>query len=197
MEDKSSSHLLYEANSKPFNIPLPEWTSIWWKWLHSIPANSSPASDSTGQFCSKAQNYSHVWFLAGTLGTLGHIAIRKCTIPHGKAIFFPIITSIFSFALDRYLKTEEQLKKAVRKDIDTVERLSLIIDEINFKELNRFRVISEPFDDIIEGVRTRSISDGYWVFLKPPKIGDHTIYFMGKNIDFFNEVKYSISIVSE
>lgn len=95
------------------------------------------------------------------------------------------------------MKTEEQLKNAVRTDIDTVEHLSLTIDDIKFKEFSRFRVISDPFDDIIDGVRTRSVCDGYWIFLKPPKIGDHTIYFRGKNIDFFNEVKYNISIIPE
>jgi len=194
LEDKYSSHLLFDCHSKPFNIPIPEWTSIWWNWLHSLPTNMNPASDSTGQFCSESQNYSHVWFLAGTFGDS---AIRRCTIPHGKAILFPIITCIFSFVLDPHLKTEEQLRKAVRKDIDTVEVLSLTIDEININELSRFRVISDPFDDIIDGVRTRSVSDGYWIFLKPPKIGDHTIYFSGRNIDFFNEVKYYISITSD
>jgi hypothetical protein len=194
LEDKYSSHLLFDGESKPFNISISEWTSIWWKWLHSIPTNSNPALDTTGQFCSKSQNNSDVWFLAGTFGDS---VIRKCTIPHGKAIFFPIISCIFSFALDPDLKTEEELKKAVRKDIDTVEHLSLTIDEINFKDLNRFRVISDPFDDIIDGVRTKSVSDGYWIFLKPPKIGDHTIFFMGKNIDFYNEVKYYISIISD
>lgn len=99
--------------------------------------------------------------------------------------------------MDPHLKTEEQLKKSVRKDIDTVEQLHLTIDEVNITELNRFRVISDPFDDIIDGVRTRSVSDGYWIFLKPPKIGDHTIYFKGKNVDFFNEVKYYISITPD
>lgn len=192
MEDNCASDLVFDSDSMPFNIPLPEWTSIWWKWLHSIPADTSPALDSTGQFCSKSQNFSRVWFLAGTFGDS---VTRKCTIPHGRAILFPIITCIFSFALDPHLKTEEQLIKAVRKDIDTVEYLGLTIDEIDFKELNRFRVISNPFDDVIDGVKTKTVSDGYWIFVKPPKIGDHTIYFKGKNIDFFNEVMYNISII--
>ena len=194
MGDKYANHLFFAVDSKPLNIPLPEWTSIWWRWLHSIPANRNPASDSTGQFCGKSQNYSHVWFLAGTLGDS---VIRKCAIPYGKAILFPIITCIFSFALDPHLKTENQLKNAVRKDIDTVEQIHLTIDEVNITKLNRFRVVSDPFDDIIDGVRTRSVSDGYWIFLKPPRTGDHTIHFRAKNIDFFNEVKYYISISSD
>lgn len=191
MDDKSS-YVFFDRHSKPFNIPVPEWTCIWWQWLHSVPKNMNPASDSTGQFCCQSQNYSDVWFLAGTLGDS---VMRKCIIPYGKAILFPIITCIFSFVLDPHLKTEEQLKNAVQRDIDTVENLSLRIDKVKFHELNRFRVVSDPFDDIIDGVKTRSVSDGYWIFLKPLKIGNHTIYFRGKNIDFFNEVKYSISIV--
>jgi hypothetical protein len=190
---KFSGHLFFDRDSNPLDIPLPEWTSMWWRWLHSIPANRNPASDSTGKFCGESQHNSRAWFLAGTLGDS---VIRKCSIPHGRAILFPIITCIFSFVLDPHLKTEEQLKKSVRKDINTVEHLRLTIDEINITKLNRFRVISDPFDDIIDGVETRSVSDGYWIFLRPPEIGDHTIYFSAKNVDFFNEVKYYVSIGS-
>jgi hypothetical protein len=107
---------------------------------------------------------------------------------------FPIIASIFSFATDPHLKTEDELLKTVTTDIDKVERLDLKIDGINFKNLENFRVKSKVFNDTINGILTKVVSDGYWVFLKPPPIGNHKIQFFGKNIDFFNEVRYSISI---
>lgn len=166
---------------------------MWWKWLHSIPRDKSPATDRTGSLCGTSQKNPHVWFLAGTFGDS---AVRNCTIPYGKAVLFPIITSVFSFALDPQLKTEVDLTNAVREDIDTVEKLALRINGSKITEFNRLRIMSQPFDDIIDGVRTISVSDGYWAFLKPLKGEHYTIYFEGKNIDFYNEVTYHISIIS-
>jgi hypothetical protein len=193
LEKKSISDLVFDPNSHPFDVPLTEWTAGWWKWLHSVPRDRSPASDPTGQLYDTSQHNPDVYFLAGTFGGS---AIRKCTIGYGRAIFFPIITSIFSYVLDPHLKSEEELVRAVANDIDTVELLSLTVDEVDFPELNRFRVRSELFDDIIDGVETKTVSDGFWIFLKPFNIGNHTIHFMGKNIDFFNEVRYEL-IVSD
>jgi hypothetical protein len=85
---------VFDSDSKPFNIPLTEWTSIWWKWLHSMPGDRSPASDTRGQFCSTSQHNPHVWFLAGTFGGS---AVRYSTIPYGKTVLFPVITAVFYF----------------------------------------------------------------------------------------------------
>ena len=134
---------------------------MWWRWLHSFPKHLSPALDSTGELCSISQINSKVWFLAGTFGGS---ATRTCTIPHGKAILFPIITSAFSFAVDPHLKTEDELIRSAIKDIDTVKRLSLKVDNYDFENFAHFRVRSEPFDDIIYGQPTRAVSDGYWIF---------------------------------
>lgn len=191
MRRTSVSSSIFEPNSSPFNLHISEWTAIWWKWLHSIPRDTSPASDATGQFFNTAQSNPKVCFLAGTFGGC---ATRNCTIEYGKALFFPIITSIFSFILDPHLKTEQDLIREVTGDIDSVERLDLTVDEKPFLNLNQLRVRSEPFDDTIDGVKTKTVSDGYWAFLKPPKIGKHTIHFMGKNVDFFNEVTYHLVI---
>jgi hypothetical protein len=189
----SLDDFLFGNNLDPYNRHFSDWTTVWWKWLHSIPKEKSPATDRTGSLSGTFQNNPHVWFLAGTLG---NSALRNCTIPYGKAVLFPIITSVFSFALDPHLKTEEDLTNAVREDIDTVEKLALRINEVKITNFSRLRVLSQPFDDVIDDMRTISVSDGYWAFLKPLKAGSYTIYFEGKNIDFYNEVTYHISIIS-
>jgi hypothetical protein len=184
--------LVFQPDSDPFNLRFPEWTALWWKWILSIPRESSPALDLTGEFCSKFQYNENVWLLAGTFGGS---AIRNCTIPHGKAILFPVITSEFSYSQDPYLKSEEQLTRAVTKDIDTVDLLTVVIDKVTFVGINKLRIRSEPFNYDIDGVDTTIVSDGYWIFLKPQKIGNHIIYFAGRNFDFFNEVTYHVSII--
>jgi hypothetical protein len=193
--ERSIAELSFENYSEPFDIPFPEWTAIWWRWFHSIPSEKNPALDTTGEFCKIFQNNLKVWFLAGTLGGT---AVRNCTMPSGRAILFPIITGIFSFVLDPHLKTEEELTTAVINDVDKVEHISLEVDDVTFREFSHFRARSEPFDDIINGMKTRTVSDGYWVFLKPLSIGKHTIHFMGENTStscrFFNQVTYNISV---
>ena len=189
--DERIDDQLYFPDDSPFNITFSIWTAMWWRWLHSFPKHLSPALDSTGELCSISQINSKVWFLAGTFGGS---ATRTCTIPHGKAILFPIITSAFSFAVDPHLKTEDELIRSAIKDIDTVKRLSLKVDNYDFENFAHFRVRSEPFDDIIYGQPTRAVSDGYWIFLKTLTPGKHEIHFSGENIDFFNDVTYSIYI---
>ena len=189
--DDQIEHQLYLPDDKPFNIEFSLWTAMWWRWLHSFPKHSSPALDSTGELCSIPQVNSNVWFLAGTLGGS---ATRTCSIPRGKAILFPIITSAFSFAVDPHLISEDELIRSTIEDIDTVKKLSLTVDDHEFKDFAQFRVRSEPFDDIIFGQPTRAVSDGYGSFLKALIAGKHKIHFLGENVDFFNEVTYCIYI---
>jgi hypothetical protein len=182
---------LYLPPSNPFSIDFGCWTALWWRWLHSFPKNTNPATDPTGDLCNKSQNYQNVWFLAGTWG--GSVT-RSCRIPHGKALFFPIITSAFSFAVDRHLKTEQELTTSTVKDIDMVDKLALTIDDTHIIEFSKFRVRSKPFDDVIFGQPTRAVSDGYWIFLKVLSSGNHNIHFAGEKSDFSNEVTYYLSI---
>ena len=185
------SVLLFTSNSYPFNMSVAEWTTLWWKWLNSISESQNPALDKSGEFCGINQRYPDVWFLTGTYG--GSVT-RTCIIPYGKCILFPIIASLFSLATDPHLKTEKELLRTVRNDINKIERLSLTINGVRFEDFREFRVGSEVFEDTINGKVTKVVSDGYWVFMKPLPIGTHKIHFLGKNEDFFNEVNYNVSI---
>lgn len=189
--DNKIESLVYETRSIPFGVPYRRWTALWWNWLHSFPKESNPASDSNGELCELSQNHPNVWFLAGTLGGS---ATRSCKIPIGRAILFPIITSAFSYAVDPYLKSEEELIKTTTHDIDTVDELSLSLNDIVFDDFKKFRVRTEPFNDVINGISTKAVSDGYWMFLKPLKAGKFKIHFSGQNRDFFNEVTYYLHI---
>ena len=183
--------LIYKPNSNPFHIPISTWTQLWWKWLHSAPRHMNPATDKTGLFWNSSQLNPNVWFLAGTLGGS---AIRRCSMSDARAILFPIITSAFSYAVDPQLKTEKELAKAAKEDIDRVVKLGLILNGTAVENLERFRIRTKPFRDVINGIPTIAVSDGYWIFLKPLKVKKFKIYFVGQNVDFFNEVTYYLSI---
>lgn len=136
-------------------------------------------------------------------------------IPSQTSIFFPILNDIVSFATDPHLKTEEELIIYAKADLDSTRSLFAVVDEREVADLWDFRVRTSIFDlelPVTKGskkhVKTKAVSDGYWLFLAPLTKGDHTIYFSGEKLDFdkvrtFNsaklpifrvEVKYELTI---
>ena len=143
----------------------------------------NPASDSTGQFCSESQNYSDVWFLAGTLG---NSIIRRCTIPYGKAILFPIINYECSFADAPSIRSEEELEARCRQEMDQIGDIYASVDGKKI-EVRDYRVKSKCFNIRIPpnnclgatGGETKIASDGYWLFIEPLATGNHVIRSFG------------------
>jgi hypothetical protein len=73
-----------------------EWAGRWWAWAWTQPYAVNPVFDRTGEFCAQGQSGS-VWFLAGTfIYNLPEIVTRNCTIPVGKALFFPVYNNIWA-----------------------------------------------------------------------------------------------------
>jgi hypothetical protein len=125
--------------------------------------------------------------LTGTFGNIVPVK-RKCTIPVGKAIFFPILEKEDSLEEDSDLKTEIELIKRSRDATNRVVYMEATIDGEKVDQLENYRVQSEVFnltfpEDNVYDVRpglTRSLCDGYWLFIKPLQIGKHYIYFKGE-----------------
>jgi len=175
---------VFSANSKPYGLTYGEWTANWWKWGYSIPKNINPAYDDTGKNCVQKQN-GPVWFLAGTYG---HPVNRKCNIPAGKAILFPILNSECSFAEFPNLKTLSELRICAKSIQDQISSLKASVDGISIPDLKEYRIQSPPFNFILPqnnilglpaNVNTQAIADGNWVFLKPLSSGSHKITFKG------------------
>ena len=67
-----------------------EWSEAWFQWSFSLPVTAHPLFGTAD--CSAGQS-GNVWFLGGTFGASGIGVVRNCTIPAGKALFFPIINN--------------------------------------------------------------------------------------------------------
>ncbi len=184
LEENSSlmtNRLTYSPDEDPFGKTWEEWTAEWWKWALSLPKGQNPITDTTGRNASYNQR-GHVWFLAGTFGGL---ADRTCKIPAGNAIFFPISCNETSYAECPNLNTEAQLRVFAKADIDQVKTIRAIVDGQRLPHSDLRRLESPPFEVTLpqENVlgappgRTKSKSDGYWVFLKPLAAGRHEIHF--------------------
>jgi hypothetical protein len=186
---------VYSRESKPFGRSWEDWSAIWWQWCSTEPEESNPVADKTGEFCNKNQHDPDVWFLAGTFGGK---AERTCTIPFRKAILFPIINDLISYAEYNHLKTESDLRSYAKSDLDEATVYKATVDGVELQNLQKYRVQSHLFSFIIlpddpAGVpagTTVGISDGYWVFLKPLSIGQHIIHFTGEKLKF-DEIQHS------
>ena len=175
---------VFPADSKHYGLTYGQWTDKWWQWGYSIPKDINPAYDGTGKNCAQKQN-GPVWFLAGTYG---HAVNRKCDIPAGKAILFPILNSECSFAEFPKLKTLSGLRTCAKTIQDQVSSLKASVDAIPIPSLQEYRIQSPPFNftlpqnnilGLAANVTTQAIADGNWVFLKPLSPGSHKITFRG------------------
>lgn len=203
-----SSNLLYHRNSSPLGKSWAYWAEAWYKWMISIPTEINPCLDLIGKYCSVNQYGENVWFLAGTFGNSNRVK-RKCSMPLGKAILLPILVKEDSFAEDTDLHTDADLIKRAKESTDNVLYLEAAIDGLNVTNLVEYRVQSEVFNVVfpeknvydVEPGLTRSVCDGFWLFIKPLLKGEHQIHFRGgtrlvepyiKNVMRERKVYYSI-----
>jgi len=198
------------VNSHAYGMTYGEWSEEWWKWALSIPADRNPVTDTTGDFCAEGQS-GKVWFLAGTFGTS---ETRSCTIPAGKALFFPIINGESS-KIQGYGDTEEVLREDATATADAITFVEVIVDgkklqtELQTEPNLGYRVQSGLFtiwlppDNVLEipteeGVSSIAVADGYWIMLAPLSVGEHTIHIHGEVGSFFvTEVTYELTVVPE
>jgi hypothetical protein len=181
-------------NSSAYGNTYGEWSARWVQWVLSIPEDTNPNLDTTGENCAEGQA-GPVWFLAGTFG--GPPVIRTCTVPAGKALFFPILVGIFgsgvfdcdpTVPVPGVLCNLAALRVAATASMDAVT-LQARIDGKPLRKLNDQRVAAPEFTltipegnvlGINSGTYTPQVADGYWLMLRPLSHGAHTIHFKGE-----------------
>lgn len=182
-----------------------EWSARWWQWALSIPTNINPVVDTTGANCDKRQS-GPVWFLAGTFG--GDPVTRSCTVPKGKALFFPILNSVWGGEGDGCRAPGDcnipQLRIFAAKDENNPTLLEAHIDGVEVANPKTYRVTSAAFEAFIPaenpfGVAPTTlrpmVADGYWLLVEPLAPGAHTIHFKGiQSNGFTTEVTYNLTV---
>src|SRR5262249_38694031 len=133
---------VYPPGSRPYGKSIGEWSEVWIRWALSIPKIQNPAADISGMNSGRNQ-IGPVFFLAGTFG--GSVK-RKCNVPLGKSIFFPIIEKECSFTEDYDLSSEVDLSRRAAQFIDHVLKADLYLDGLHFADLEKHRAHSRVFD---------------------------------------------------
>lgn len=183
-----------------FGTSYSELAGEWWTWAVAEPGDTNVVLDPDGSYCALNQR-GKVWFLAGTFGG---IAERSCSIPAGKAIFFPLLNGL-SFAPDfpdgsdrcgddPTMPVVEQIRCDVNEDLASLGAtqpdvlLEVTVDGKRIEDPFAYRAQTGPggFTHIVPeneifgtppGPRFPAVADGYWILLKPLAPGWHEISF--------------------
>jgi hypothetical protein len=188
--DNDGYRAVYAPNENVLGMSYGDWSAAWWQYLLLFTNDVSPYSDTTGQYCNEGQG-GPVFFL---VGGPANPTTRSCTIPKGKALFAPIIngecSSVEPGGFQGRNDQEARACAALWNDGTDIMHLKFTVDGVKVKNLGDFRVQS-PFyyfnmvppynnflgvDNATEGY---SVSDGYWVMVKPLSPGTHVIHFEG------------------
>ena len=205
-----------------------ERSAQFWKWEFSLPVSNHPLFINSGVVDCTAGQSGSVWFIGGTFSTnpdpnnptvtLGQ-ADRTCTIPSGKALFFPIVNSECSTINgDNLGDTSEKGLRACAMffaNFINPNTLSATVDGVALTALSQYRVQSPQFsfgplpnDNIFQffaltapaGTTARSVSDGVHLMLYPLSPGAHTIHFHGEadfpdGSKFIEDITYHLTVM--
>jgi hypothetical protein len=206
-------------HSHAFGKSYGEWSAAWWQWALSIPANQHPLNDSAD--CNTGQS-GKVFFLGGTFTAVPGSgpneiigsAERDCTIPTGKAVFFPILNGECS-TIEGNGTTDAELRACAEFLADHVQDMVVTIDGKPLQDLDRYRAQSPLFEfgplpnpnlfGLAPGGTSPSVADGFYLLLAPLSAGEHTIHFSGKavftlaedgfDLTFILDITYNLNVV--
>lgn len=189
-----------------------EWAAQWVAWSEAGPAGANAITDQTGEFCADNQPPGAVWFLAGTFG--GH-AERSCTIPRGRALFYPIAEApwIDCPGTDEHLLTDDQVRDILASFLSSPWEITSALNDVPIVSLLAMIVRTQtpvftnvlPADNVLNAIQLcaqplaggrtgRRIGDGYWVMLSPLPPGEHTLTLRGALGGFETSVKYNLTV---
>lgn len=201
-----------------------DWSAAWQQWAGSMPWTKHPLFDTAD--CSEGQS-GPVWFLGGKFcATDGSGECpgpdepfeRSCTVPAGKALYFPILNyaCLNVEAEQGYCGDAGPFINQIRFEVGSYDPYAggfeVTLDGKNLKGdlKEKFHVQSNvytssiPDENLLTGLGYEGIpggtywgvDDGYYVMLKPLSPGAHTLNFKGgyPDFDFYIDVTYELIV---
>jgi len=190
-------------NANPHGMTYGEWSARWWQWALALPVDQNPFFDETG--CAHGANgqLGPVWFLTGVINVSG-TAVRECTVPAGKMLFFPIINTECSTLEPPPFHGDNEAELRACANNFNVANVFAVIDGVTVRNLDRYVAVSPMFTftlppNNVLGVPAgtgQSVSKGYYLMLAPLSVGEHTIRFGGTfpDFNFTLDITYHLTI---
>ncbi len=209
-----------DSDSVVFGRTYSEWSAAWEQWSYSIPVDQHPLFDNGD--CSVGQS-GPVWFLGGKFCANGATCsftgiVRSCSVPFGKALYFPVINGEDS-ALEESLvehpgdETYQQIAtlRAFEESAIGSANVYCWIDGAPIPNLQtKFRVQSTAFgftlpannllasvygnSSFVAGTYFPAVDDGWYVMVGPLPPGPHSIHFQAMAGGFQLEVTYHLNV---
>lgn len=214
--------VVYHRDELIFGNTYSHWSAAWRQWADSLPVKKHPLFDTAP--CSEGQS-GPVWFLGGRFcsdqlkNCDSAPAVRSCTIPAGKALFFPIVNSA---CLDGEAKNAlcvtakpliSEIRAVVADQIDQAKDLQVTLDDktVNNDYLKaNFRVQSSVYpttlpdgnlyqefgEPVITAGTYLGVDDGVYLMLAPLKKGTHKLNIKGyfPQFDFKLDFNYDLIV---
>jgi hypothetical protein len=216
------------VGSHAFGHTYGEWSGLWWRWAFQLPVHGPGgaihqlAAPNGNVDCSYGQS-GKVWFLAGTFTidattpTPGLNADRRCTIPSGTALLFPIVNSEAdnidtSGSGQSRGKSLAELRAEAAANMDQVRGSLATVDGKPVTAIGDYRVVSPvfnytlPTDNIVSFANKApfpplatptpgAVADGIFVLLAPLPVGTHTLHWEGGIPGAFTQnITYTITV---
>jgi hypothetical protein len=218
-DDRKKATRIIPPNQEAYGTSYSELAGAWWDWAVNQPPDMNPILDETGEFAHVGQNEDYgqgksVFFLAGNFG--GE-TVRSCTVPRGKALFFPIVNGLWIAPEEG---NTEECRQAVNEFVGWPTEMQCIIDGVPVEDIRAYRAQSPPGGSpfhiqagsllesldpgfyVPRGYVTGSVADGYWLLVKLGDGNQHVIEFSGtlgdpESPDFQLSVKYILTVVGD
>lgn len=186
-----------------------DWTAAWQQYVLAIPGPINPTNDTTGQYCNQDQSGTTIRFLAGI--NSGQPVTRACTVPSSAVLLVPILTVECSTLEPPPFSCSNGADcrscASAFADGIGVQTLKASIDGEPLRGLRDFRAQSPfymftvPENNVLFVAPGTgfSVSDGYWLLLKPLAPGRHTLHFEGAFVSgigagFAEDVTYHLTV---
>lgn len=209
---------IFKPNSKPGGKTLAEWSVAWWQWAYSIPATNPPGTiyhplleiDSAAPHADLGNQGSSMFFLGGLITkTASYNIIRKVTIPHTYAIFFPVaalledpiatgtsrvdtmqsrLQTFIGYAGERNVKIDGNAVLAPASTNQYREHSATFSYNLPANNLYQYFGAAAP-----AGTITPAMADGWYIMLAPLAVGKHTLYFNSNINGGIQQMTYEIT----
>jgi hypothetical protein len=178
---------IYDKSTKPYGLSYEDHVINYNKFLLSLPIDTNPGTDETGERCKMGQDLenSSIFYLTG--GSGGNTE-RTCIIPSGMGLFIPMI-EVEASTGEVPFATVDELHEIAKTDQDSVKSLVLRINstEYPYDELKKFRTHTQVFDvnfpeNALYGANpgpAKVVADGHYVITSPVSPGMYKIQFGG------------------
>jgi hypothetical protein len=175
----------------------PQWAAAWWKWTLEMPVTNAAgvihSSRDSPRFEVTAHQSGDVWFLGAPFldpaDTNALETVRRCRIPAGKALFFPLFNVECSSleATPFYGATAKEQAAVAWTWANLIAEKFCELDGRRLSNLEAYRVQNPqiqfeapaPWIFGAKGGKGTSSGDGYFVFLEPLPPGEHTLRIGG------------------